>query len=631
MITVPGGMSLLCAGLDHWFEQEPEKTDYPVDPKAFVINEWRLQRLLGVHSFRLPPDFREERAYHGPDLANQYLTVPFLRFPTWYVCSGCEYLTQKPLTTRQRRILCPRCEATKDPGRVPYLQQVPFIAFCKRGHLRDFPWKEWVHRSVSPECDGDLFLKTSGGSTLFSTSVRCEKCGARRTLGQISRANDDGTETDLSNFLDKSGAKFLCSGHAPWLGLDNGLGECGEALRGGRRNAANVYYAQTQSAIYLPRESAGADRELLRKFDEQPLAGILEALSEEVGEEHITARLLQLSAGRALAGLDLDEVERALETWRSHPTTDSASSDPAVKVGGKPAVGFRLREFDVLRTAQVQEDLVVRPADMSKFDPHVLPYLRRINLVTRLRETRVFTGFSRVYPESPLKPEERRAQLWRKEVPERPWLPAYVVRGEGLFIELVEDRVREWEQRKAVRDRIAPLAKHYDRLQKQRHLGEKAVSPRFVLCHTLAHVLINQLTFECGYSSASLRERLYISEDEEQPMAGLLLYTAAGDTDGTMGGLVRMGRPGLLEPVLDKALDEARWCSADPVCMESAARGGQGPDSCNLAACHNCALLPETACEEFNRFLDRALLVGTPDEEGLGFFGGTDKDGAVSA
>ena len=81
-----------------------------------------------------------------------------------------------------------------------------------------------------------------------------------------------------------------------------------------------------------------------------------------------------------------------------------------------------------------------------------------------------------------------------------------------------------------------------------------------------------------------------------------------------------MGTPGRLEPVVEGAIRAARWCSADPVCMEVGESGGQGPDSCNLAACHNCALVPETACELFNRFLDRALLIGTPQDEGVGFF-----------
>jgi len=138
--------------------------------------------------------------------------------------------------------------------------------------------------------------------------------------------------------------------------------------------------------------------------------------------------------------------------------------------------------------------------------------------------------------------------------------------------------------------------------------------------HTLAHILMNRLVFECGYGSASLRERLYISDNPKAPMAGMLIYTAAGDSEGTMGGLVRMGKPGYLEPMVRRALEAAQWCSADPVCMEMGNSGGQGPDSCNLAACHNCALVPETACEEFNRFLDRALVVGDMVNPSIGYF-----------
>jgi len=140
---------------------------------------------------------------------------------------------------------------------------------------------------------------------------------------------------------------------------------------------------------------------------------------------------------------------------------------------------------------------------------------------------------------------------------------------------------------------------------------------RYLLVHTLAHVLINQLVFECGYSTASLRERLYISADQNAAMAALLIYTAAGDSEGTLGGLVRLGRPDRLGPVIQRALSRASWCSADPVCSEHL--GGQGSRLANLAACHACVLLPETSCETINQGLDRAMIVGTPDGRERGF------------
>ena len=167
-----------------------------------------------------------------------------------------------------------------------------------------------------------------------------------------------------------------------------------------------------------------------------------------------------------------------------------------------------------------------------------------------------------------------------------------VVRGEGIFIQFREPRLAEWlgKYGEQLISRISPIRATLDQLRGRRHQQPREITPRFVVLHTLSHLLINQLIYECGYGSASLRERLYCS-DGQHPMAGILIHTAAGDSEGTMGGLVRMGRPGRLEGIIRRGLEKARWCSTDPVCIESR---GQGPDSCNLAACHSCALLPET-------------------------------------
>jgi hypothetical protein len=121
-----------------------------------------------------------------------------------------------------------------------------------------------------------------------------------------------------------------------------------------------------------------------------------------------------------------------------------------------------------------------------------------------------------------------------------------------------------------------------------------------------------------GYGSASLRERIYCSFDQDsEPMNGILIYTASGDSEGTMGGLVRQGEPQRLLATLSAALQKAQWCSSDPICIETT---GQGTDNANLAACHGCLLVSETSCEEGNRLLDRATLVGKPDKMDIGFF-----------
>src|SRR5205823_678482 len=194
------------------------------------------------------------------------------------------------------------------------------------------------------------------------------------------------------------------------------------------------------------------------------------------------------------------------------------------------------------------------------------------------------------------------------------------VYGEGIFVELDMAAVNRWfQQEPEIAKRIEPLVKHYNAVRTIRGQPQRNITAKFILLHTLAHVLINQLSFDCGYGSASLRERLYCDfSDPKKPMQGVLIYTASGDAEGTMGGLVRQGRSGRLEPTIQRAMNRASWCSSDPVCIETS---GQGVDNANLAACHGCALLPETSCEEGNRLLDRGLLVGTVEEPAIGLFG----------
>ena len=150
-------------------------------------------------------------------------------------------------------------------------------------------------------------------------------------------------------------------------------------------------------------------------------------------------------------------------------------------------------------------------------------------------------------------------------------------------------------------------------------IGKGMFSPRYVLLHTLAHLLIRQLTVECGYQEAALKERIYSTyPGSSKDMAGILIYTSASDSDGSLGGLVRQGEPDLLENVMRDLLQEATWCSSDPLCIESKS---QGFNSLNYAACHACTLLPETSCEARNCLLDRASVVGKPDDRSIGFFG----------
>ena len=81
MVVVRDGTSIMTAGLDHWYEREDRDSDPALlDVEEYKFQEWRLERLLGVNHFRLPPDYR--RTARGGPRTNSQLTVPFCAFPT---------------------------------------------------------------------------------------------------------------------------------------------------------------------------------------------------------------------------------------------------------------------------------------------------------------------------------------------------------------------------------------------------------------------------------------------------------------------------------------------------------------------------------------------------------------------
>ncbi|MFB8051657.1 DrmB family protein [Streptomyces rubiginosohelvolus] len=608
MHVLSDGTSVITAGLDHWFRHGIGRNQ-----EEFRIHEWRLEQHLGIDALYSPPDYRTR----STDQVNTGLTVPVLRFPTWSFCPRCRTLAKDRLHRENR----PVCEEHETPGRKPFLAQVPFVAVCERGHLQDFPWFEWTHKTVSPTCRGhSLSLRSSGGGTLASQRVSCT-CGATRNLDGITstRSNtESGPSTFLSEELEPGGREYLCCGGAPWLGIDREGESCGSPLRGSLRGAANVYYSLLKSSIFVPEAAASTvDPKVLAVLQDGVIVQARQraAVLLEDGDV-LPARMLRKAAqGHAflLDSFSEQEIDRGLATLHQAGSIAAAVEKPGADQDPAP---FRATEYRTLRGSIESEELVVREP-RGQYASGAAAAFARVRLVEKLRETRVLWGFNRVFAESPYDGASRKALLRR--TPARPgsnWLPAYAVSGEGIFLELDTAMLGSWEERPAVLQQAELLTQRFTNLAEQRGLQKRELSPRFILLHTLAHLLINQLTYECGYSSASLRERLYESPGLDG-MAGILIYTAAGDSEGTLGGLVRMGEPGRLEGVLENALAHAAWCSSDPVCIESK---GQGPGSCNLAACHGCALLPETACEEYNRFLDRALVVGGLGKSELGFF-----------
>jgi hypothetical protein len=602
MINFPKDESLMVLGLDMW--EEKFRTISELD--EFKVTEERLAKRLGVKEFRLPPDFRDP----GQGVTNPSLKIPFIRFPRWHYCTRCGHMekisiydSHKPTCTGVSFASGRSCSEIAEKKR-QRLIPVRFIAICQKGHIEDFPFMEWVHGGTAPEGQHNLRLRAGRSSgALSGIEITCS-CGAHKTMA--------GAFNEKS--LTKIGVN--CSGGRPWLGEEadrSNTTHCGQDLIVVQKGASNVYFSQVRSSIYLPQWEKSVDRRLVEVLEKN--WGFLTTGMENGNFQQMR---FELVAERNFAE-DKKELytEKLLEAATKRISgVDSSNTDDSEEK-------YRKMEYDAIlaEAGGENQDFFVSKNQANTYDDSetggaISIGLTSIGLLHKLRETRAFVGFSRWLPDDgkTLEAKKEFIKLGRSIT----WLPAMVVRGEGVFFEFSEKRLKEWVTKKEVIARAKFLSDNYNRPREAKGQKRREIKPEFILIHTFAHLVINQFSYECGYGSSALRERIYCNlEFPNDTMNGVLIYTASGDSEGSLGGLVRQGKQGNLETIVYNAIENARWCSSDPICIDS---HGQGPNSCNLAACHNCSLLPETCCEESNMLLDRAMLIGELDNPSIGYF-----------
>lgn len=613
------GTPLLVAGLDYWFKRTgPEDALIDCENKAeFDISEPRISRIIGVARFRRPPDHRIIIKGNNPP-PNAQLHIPAFRFPTWYRHTKTAQLRKFELNS----IDIQRAEG----GR---WQPVRFIAVCPAGHIQDFPWKEWANCSCTDNTG--LVLVDKGGSELSSVKVSCTNCATGKEGRSLSgttilptMATDEDPEQRQSAFQK---VNISCRGRNTWLGPASQESECEQPLVAALINQTNLHYSRIFTSIAIPSTSNPV------------LETICEALKNDSGasldsikwREYIDRRDEVLKrASEILTNLKIaftnEQLLEACEIVYGYKKQNVIVDAAKPSLPESVLSEFRREEFDVLRNrVKDSDDLVVVPTPIHAT---LSDYFNKVNLIERLKETRVFCGFDRLIATGAVAedmPGRGMKQLFLNPpmTSEERWLPAVKVYGEGIYIEIKEDRIKKWQS-----DNAPWLASRLSQGFVTRLSGVPLTLPpahaadidwasRYLLIHSLSHIIINQLVFECGYSTAALKERLYVSSDPVAPMAGFLIYTASGDSEGTLGGLVRLGRKELFEPLILRALNKAIWCSADPVCSENL--GGTGANLVNLSACHSCTLLPETSCETINQGLDRSMIVGTTENRAVGF------------
>jgi hypothetical protein len=585
MTVLTEGLSVIIPGIDAWYLKGGNQQI----PDECRISDINLAKHLGVDIFVQPP----VRGVSNPKNNGHAEILNASIYPRWVICYSCRRLS-KLGKSDQILDICHPCKDAKKKFKSKRVQ-VNFVIACESGHLDEFPWNEWVHKSLSPKCDGtNLKIIARGSGDLNSQLVKCEapNCKMQRSLaGTSDNTKVAGGGTTLSGTLSSDGAKFVCSGSRPWLGEFSE--NCDKDVRMVIRNASNIYYSMTSTSILAP-ETVAVDETLLLlltenaryKVDFQIRGFNVDAMLTHLRNEYKNMKPV-------FAEFNDETLKDAITKVFLDPHAGAAKEDSSENDA------MRKPEWKAFGTLPNTPDLVVRDVGYASDS---IWGVSQVLAVPRLKKTTALFGFTRLLPD-PIKTSEGKRLLRRNPNPHDDWLPAVQHSGEGIFISLNETAVANWEANPAAVSRIGMI--HDNLLREGREKLGDPTTPRKVLLHTLSHVLIQQLVLDCGYMAASLSERIYAWNG----VAGILIYTAGADSDGTMGGLVEMSKPEILKDVFERAISGAQWCSNDPVCMELG-KMAQGALGSNLAACHNCCLIPETACEYFNQELDRALLVG---------------------
>jgi len=464
-----------------------------------------------------------------------------------------------------------------------------FVIACAEGHLDDFPWYAYVHRGkADSECQPELlrFRESARSAAVSDLIVSCDVCGSWRTMEDA--------------FGNRAAASLgPCTGARPWLGDGNGERCVNAPPKTTLRGASSLYFSLIRSALSIP------------EWDD-PIHEAIGYHEDQLAKVDSVVKLRAGIDGGFLPKLEPYDPDRVFEALLRRRAQAAARPTP---------LDIRREEYAALRNPTDPAKAARREFQTERVDvPQAFRRLiSRVVIVRRLREVRALAGFTRIDSPFDLIGDDEQPDRYKIQTlssADLNWRPAVELRGEGIFVELSEDAVHDWENRPSLVRRSAAMERIHTVWRQERELPASTYpGARFVLVHSLAHMLIQGLSLDCGYSSTSIRERIY--SDLNAPMAGVLLYTATPDSDGSLGGLADNGRAHRLEPLLRDAFDRARFCSSDPLCGHSAP-GEMG--HLNGAACHACLLVSETSCERGNRYLDRAHVVATIAELGTAYF-----------
>lgn len=513
----------------------------------------------------------------------------------------------------------PKTIQNLDDGRriIDVLKQDNIVLICGHGHISDFPWSRFLGwrtnepMAINDSIPVDLFSKTpccnnpkitikssaSNSSGFDGKQLKCENegCGKRVSLKGLFNV------------------KVKCPGHKPW---ESETGDNDAFVYSGHRNARgsnppdencdnsnsmkvalttgnNLYFSNVMSSIYMPSELFKNEHTIR-----------LEQLESELQSATTTrdfVRAMQIN----------EQIVAQQEIIDNLQTEELTDDEISVKYKYEEFSAFVNKSDDDIN---INSDFLKVTDSTNNLSLELTEFFDKILRIDNLKLTSAQLDFSRVMPADGDDAEIQPKNIFRSPPSSIISYPAVENYGEGIFFALSENTLQEYllgkeQDLEAWTKKIVFTGDNFSLKS-----YEKAITDNWslYLVHTLSHLIMRELEFRCGYPTASLQERIYVSNDERFKMSGFLIYTVEG-AEGSMGGLIAQTKGDNLNNLIKSALIRSTVCHSDPLCWESE---GQGLFNLNFASCFSCGLVSETSCELRNIYLDRQILV----DEDFGFF-----------
>ncbi len=565
-------MLMTIADTRYWTDNNGICTARPIPYVTRIINA------LGTgKNLRMPPQAQERE---DGSLKGHYL--PAVIFPRYAICRKCGLLHNNPWEkTNDHNFYTLGCRGKNCNGQ---LEQVTWCAVSRQGYLDDVPWHYICHFGKNQQCRADFsepYLRVTVDKR-GKKIVRCLRC------------EENGMESSNPFLKRKIG---VIHRQQPWL-ADKPRAIEGQDVEIVEINSPGVYFPERVNALVIPPESRIIQGTIVDQlYNNSQLCRELESIRQPLRKK---GRIKKIATEYRCS---VAEVKNALQQIRDgYPSIEIETSGNMLEDEYRAFLAplNNIREDEDFVTDHKTELWKASGTSLSGNLLSLNKLVDTLIVAKRLREIQIFKGFRRYKPDF----SERELVVLPDIDGKTDWLPAIELFGEGIFFTLDAEILTGWENIDAVKTRAAELAVRYES-SALKFIEDPVISARFLLLHSLSHLLIRELEATSGYPAASLKERIYCSAARK--LAGILIYTAVPDIAGSLGGIIENAKPKQFLALLDNAFKHAQWCSLDPVCSE---HEGQGPGWLNRAACHGCTLVPEPSCAFGNVLLDRVFIKG---------------------